>query len=1251
LKRSLPYPKNLLEELKLPGHSFKLRSILVLLAFIVASAVLLERTATRPASASGGNVSVIVELRDEPAAVYKARAAKSGTPVSDAALQAYRDGLSAKQDQFLNALSASGIAATVLTRAVNNYDGTLAATIPMRYTLVFNGVALNVPASSVAALKAMPQVKKVHPNLVLQPTLHKSVKYINAPNVYGAQQEVSPSNEVRLDGYEGQGIYISIIDTGVDWTHPMFGGDPTPPRLAVAPPTPAATNTNKKVVYYLPLADAAANDGFGHGTHVASTAAGYQAWAPGPDRLPNTADDIALHGVAPQAKLMSYKVCSDVLSAGSLGGCLSSNTIMALEDSVSPRTLTGFDKPVAHVINMSLGGSGTPDDATAVAASNAALTGTIVVAASGNDGPGEGTTGSPAAGRHVISVGASAHPGSAPQWSVDLPGYNRIPLTPMGGAPAPPVGSITQNYVLVDYPLGPWPAAVSGRIALVRGWFGITFLDLAAQATAAGAVAVIYIDDAAYTTIKSTIPAATVSVADGQILIDAISSSDDNNPSDGAVSEKQVKLNRFLSDRFIGEMAGFSSRGPVAGLGQIKPDISAPGLTVLAAAPAASALGALSDADYVPTPSTATSTESTNAPLYMAIDGTSMASPHVAGAAALIRQAHTDWTPDVVRTVLINTATNLRDAAGVAKADGPASADSIIAQGGGLIDVSEAVNARAMMGVEGDGVDAPAILGSHSFGQLPVINTRVTHTAPVTVTVRDLSGQGGTYNLGVANNRDLQLAGINVSVSQQSVTLQPNGSATFTVNAAVDGDQLRSVMAAKTNGTSVVFEKIQMQWYVTARRGDGAESLRMPFFFRPGSTLPAEPTVVTTENTAVMPAGDAGTQRDTAGFQPEADGVTYMDIPFEVDASTYQIDARTEWAQTDVAGNGAPDIDYQLLDPEGNVIADSGNGVGPEFVSVRVERPGTYTHRVIGFSSVGTEFTVTTTLGKGNLPPALNAIAGDFTNAQNKPVDFDGTVNLSWRPTAGATGYEVERSTDGTNYSVVLAGLGANQTSAALADQSNGENFYRVRALAPGQIGSYVTAPSNAASVIVDRRTKVNISDQVSGVISNVSFVGGVFKLDFSIKGENLQHQAMPSTYYPGVELNVIGITTGTTTNNISVRNAENSQDGRSVATGALFTFSRLLGADEAFTPMEVTGARSLEFNDPSAQMFSFDVAVTAYQRAGGGGGETAPAGGQSAGTSTGGSSTQSGTSLQSLTKVMRFTVNPLTKAVTAKLL
>ncbi len=569
--------------------TLKLRSVITALALLAMTIVALNLTATNSATATGG-VSVIVELKDDPGAVYEAKTRKSGGSVSTEAMQAYRNGLSAKQDEFLAALAANGINATLMSRDVKNLDGSLAANIPLRYTLVYNGVALRVSPASIEAIKGMPQVKNVHKNEILQTTLNKSVNYIRAPQVYGSVKELTQFDNLR-EGYEGQGIYISVIDTGVDWTHPMFGGDPTPPRLAVAPPTPAATNSNQKVVYYLPLTDTAAYDGFGHGTHVASTAAGYLAQVPGADRLPNTADDIRVHGVAPQAKIMSYKVCSDVgstaaaVGVGLLGGCQTADIITALEDSVSPFTLTGFPKPVAHVINMSLGGGGGPNTPTAVASSNAALTGATVVAASGNSGPGEGTTGSPAAGTHVISVGATTHPGSAEVWSIDVPGAGRLPLNQMSGSTPPPATSITAPYVYIDNGIGPWPASVAGKIALVQNCFCFTYFDFAAQAQASGALALILISDDGANAIKTMIPAVTISVADGTRMINAMSTTDNNNPANGAVSQQPARLNKFMTDSFMGQMAGFSSRGPVVGLGQVKPDISAPGVTVLAAVP------------------------------------------------------------------------------------------------------------------------------------------------------------------------------------------------------------------------------------------------------------------------------------------------------------------------------------------------------------------------------------------------------------------------------------------------------------------------------------------------------------------------------------------------------------------------------------------------------------------------------------------------------------------------------------------
>src|SRR5829696_8022927 len=750
------------------------------------------------ARAAGLARSVIVEFKADPGAVWKAKLEKAGQKVSDEQLQQYRASLTVQQNSFLDELKSRGVSFAVEGVDLQDFAGNVAGRADYRFNLVLNGITLNVPGAAIRAIEAMPQVKRVVNNAVLRLNLNSSVRYINAPAVYGQVAELTPFDQQR-EGYEGQGIYVAVLDTGIDWTHPMFGGDPTPPRLGTAPPV-AAVNANQKVVYYMSFSGGLVDD-FGKGSAASSNIAGYLAQAPGADGLPGTADDIRLHGVAPQAKLMGYKVCTGT------GSCVSASTILGIEDAVSPFSVTMQPKPVAHVINMSLGGSGGPDDATAIAASNAALLGTTVVASAGNEGPGEGTIGSPAAGRHVISVAATTHPGAAnSNWSVDVLKASAVAqtqvgvVTPAKSLPAAD-GFIAQRYVLVNDPAGPYPSAVSGRIALIKnaGLASATFFDMAANSAVAGAVGCILISDTTNpTAVKGLIPCAIASPTDGEVLVDALSSTDDNavDPPNGAISELPIRINPYLDDVFYGTTTSFSSRGPVEGLGQIKPDVTAPGINILSATVRVGAATQGGGTMFDPSG-------------YTYATGTSFSGPHVAGVAALLKQAHPGWTPDMIRTAMINTATNMRSATGTPRTDG-AQSDSILDQGGGLVDVKAAVNTKALMGVAGDGIEVPGILGSHSFGEAAVLNNRITNTREVTVTVRDLSGQGGTYNLSTANNRALNLPGFSAGVSPASVTVPAGGQATFNATVTVDGNVARDTTVR------------QLQWYVIAERAGTA---------------------------------------------------------------------------------------------------------------------------------------------------------------------------------------------------------------------------------------------------------------------------------------------------------------------------------------------------------------------------------------------------------------------------------------------
>jgi hypothetical protein len=163
-------------------------------------------------------------------------------------------------------------------------------------------------------------------------------------------------------------------------------------------------------------------------------------------------------------------------------------------------------------------------------------------------------------------------------------------------------------------------------------------------------------------------------------------------------------------------------------------------------------------------------------------------------------------------------------------------------------------------------------------------------------------------------------------------------------------------------------------------------------------------------------------------------------------------------------------------------------------------------------------------------------------------------------------------------------------------------------------------------------------------VVSNVSLTGGVFSLDLTMTNNT------PGTnYVPFVRLNVINISSGTGT--VRAINADNGGNGLGTSNPALFDYSNQLGSDQIFSAAETTSARTLRFSDNSSEMFQFDVNATAFLNNSNGGSTSQST--QSSG-SGGAGNDQGLLSLPGINlltaKKIHFTVNPLTKAVTAQL-
>ena len=543
-----------------------------------------------------------------------------------------------------------------------------------RFEKVFNGVSMVVPGTEIETVAKSAGVTGVYQDQLLQPATSVSPEFIGAPEMWA---------DLGGAGSAGEGAIVGVLDSGIWPEHPSMS-DPDPSGSAYpAPPTVPGSNgfgsggprstcdfgnvaanpadaaftcnnkligaytfldTYKAVVGLMPTEFDSARDDNGHGTHTATTAAGNGSVAA--DLL--GVDRGLVSGIAPRAHVIAYRVCGD-------SGCYQSDSVAAVEQAI----LDNVD-----AINFSISGGGSPytdlvEQAFAVAYEN----GVFVSASAGNSGPGPDTVahrgpwtmtvGASTTDRHFISsVTVMADNGD----TLELEGAS---VTDGISTPTPVVLASDYGDGLCNSPFA--PGTFSGEIVVCqRGVIARVAKSFNVASGGAGGMLLYNPVLQGLATDNHFIPSVHLENDGGAALLAFMAGH-----SGITATFTDGKATTVQGDK----MAAFSSRGgPGQTLGISKPDVTAPGVQILAGH----------------TPMPATVDGGLPGQLFQSIQGTSMSSPHVAGAGALLADLHPDWTPGQIKSALMMTANGNH-----VKEDGVTAADPFD-YGSGRIDLTRA---------------------------------------------------------------------------------------------------------------------------------------------------------------------------------------------------------------------------------------------------------------------------------------------------------------------------------------------------------------------------------------------------------------------------------------------------------------------------------------------------------------------------------------------------------------------------------